>query len=144
LSVIAAQLEHAYPRRTPWEISEMAREALINSGDGPESEAMSRDGKPTSVNRHSDVAGKSLTPHVDPPESPEPESPSTPPLTESAQMFLHHGKKTSPRTTPPEQKPSPIPMGQLPNYDYASQDSVGRNQYEGNHSLYDTPYLAQV
>jgi len=47
LSVIAAQLELAYPRRTPWEISEMAREALINAGDAPGSETMSRDGKPT-------------------------------------------------------------------------------------------------
>jgi hypothetical protein len=115
----------------------MAREALINAGDGPESETMSRE--PT---WHSDVAGKSLTPHVDPPESPEPESPSTPPLTETARSFLNHGRKTSPRPTQPEQKPSSMPM---PNYDYATQGSVGRHQYEeGNHSLYDTSYLAQV
>jgi hypothetical protein len=44
LSQIAAQLELAYPRLTPWEISELAREALVRDGDGPSSEAMSRDG----------------------------------------------------------------------------------------------------
>ena len=44
MSQIAAQLELAYPRRTPWEISEMAREALIIAGDGPSSEDMSREG----------------------------------------------------------------------------------------------------
>ena len=47
LSVIATQLEIAYPRRTPWEISEMAREALILAGDGPDgpgSDINSRDG----------------------------------------------------------------------------------------------------
>jgi len=44
LSTIASQLEFAYPRRTPWEISEMAREALIQAGDGPDSENLSHDG----------------------------------------------------------------------------------------------------
>jgi hypothetical protein len=44
LSQIASQLEIAYPRLTPWEISELAREALVRDGDGPSSEAMSRDG----------------------------------------------------------------------------------------------------
>jgi len=133
LSVIAAQLELAYPRRTPWEISEMAREALINAGDGPGSETMSRD-------------GKSVTPHVDRPESPEPESPSTPTLTNSARMFLNRSRKTPPRQTQPEQTPSSIPMGQLPNYEYTTQisDTSGRQTFEeGNHSIYDASYLTQ-
>jgi hypothetical protein len=122
----------------------MAREALINAGDGPGSETMSRDGNPTSINWHSDVAGQSLTPHVERLESPEPESPSTPPLTESAQIFLNHGNKTSPRPTQPEQRQSSVPM-QLPNYDYATQDSAGRHHYEPTHSVYDSSsYLTQV
>ena len=36
LSVIATKLELAYPRHTPWEISEMAREILLETGDGPD------------------------------------------------------------------------------------------------------------
>ena len=36
LSTIAAKLESAYPKLTPWEIWEMAREALIENGEGPE------------------------------------------------------------------------------------------------------------
>jgi hypothetical protein len=36
LSIIAGKLELAYPRHTPWEISEMAREILLESGDGPD------------------------------------------------------------------------------------------------------------
>jgi len=37
LSSIASKLELAYPRHTPWEISEMAREILLENGEGPES-----------------------------------------------------------------------------------------------------------
>jgi hypothetical protein len=48
LSNIAAKLEIAYPRHTPWEISEMAREILLESGDGPDilsrDVSLSRDG----------------------------------------------------------------------------------------------------
>jgi hypothetical protein len=36
LSEIARKLEHAFPRATPWEISDMAREALLEAGDGPQ------------------------------------------------------------------------------------------------------------
>jgi len=109
----------------------MAREALINAGDGPGSESMSRD-------------SKSLTPHVERPISPEPESPSTPTLTESAQMFLNRSKKTPPRQTP-EQRPSSIAMAQLPNYEYGPQPSgtSTRNPYEEGNSIYETSYLAQ-
>jgi len=49
LSAIALQLEHAYPRATPWEISELAREALLlageGEGDGHATENLSCDGK---------------------------------------------------------------------------------------------------
>jgi hypothetical protein len=34
LSVIAAKLEFGFPRKTPWEIFEMAREELIEADGG--------------------------------------------------------------------------------------------------------------
>jgi len=36
LSTIAGKLELAYPRHTPWEICEIAREILLENGDGPD------------------------------------------------------------------------------------------------------------
>src|SRR5947207_6490522 len=100
-----------------------------------------------STNWNSDVAGKSLTPHIEPPESPEPESPSTPTFTNSARIFFNRSRKTPPRQTQPEQRPSSVPMDQLPNYDYTPQisETSGRHSFEeGNHSIYDASYLTQV
>jgi len=133
LSTIAGKLELAYPRLTPWEISEMAREALIRAGDGPPSETMSRD-------------GKSVTPHVDRAESIKLEnSPKTPTLTLQSQTFLSASQRTPPRSTRPEQRTSSIGMEQLPTYDYTPHLSVSsiRQVFEDrDRPLYDSSYFA--
>lgn len=135
MSAIAAKLELAYPRLTPWEISEMAREALIRAGDGPPSETMSRD-------------GKSVTPHVDRAESIKLEnSPKTPTLTLQSQTFLSASQRTPPRPTRPEQRTSSISMEQLPTYEYSphlSVSSIRQHFEERDHPLYDSNYFAEV
>jgi len=138
LSVIAQQLELAYPRLTPWEISEMAREALVGAGDGPPSETMSHDG----------INSKSVTPHIDPPESVKLEnSPKTPTLTLQSQRFLSASQKTPPRSTRPEPRKPSINIDQLPTYDYSAHLSIppaGRPHYEErDHQLYDANYFAE-
>jgi len=119
LSVISAQLELAYPRRTPWEISEMAREALILAGDGPEaSENLSRE-------------GKSVTPNIGRAESVKLEnSPKTPTLTLQSQTFLSASQRTPPRTTRLSPRNNSLLNEPLPSYDYASQFSAVRPHYD--------------
>jgi hypothetical protein len=133
LSVISAQLELAYPRRTPWEISEMAREALILAGDGPEaSENLSREGTFFSaLDEVLMMTGKSVTPNIDRAESVKLEnSPKTPTLTLQSQTFLSASQRTPPRTTRLSPRNNSLLNEPLPSYDYASQFSAVRPQYD--------------
>lgn len=148
LSTIAGQLELAYPRLTPWEISEMAREALVQAGDGPPSETMSRDGT-QSTGRLFLISGKSVTPHVDRADSVKLEnSPKTPTLSLQSQTFLSASQKTPPRSTRPEPRTPSINVEQLSTYDYSSHlsvpASVRQHFEERDHQLYDSNYFAEV
>jgi len=150
LSVIAAQLELAYPRRTPWEISEMAREALINAGDGPEaSENLSREGTFSGFEGLM-MTGKSVTPNIDRAESVKLEnSPKTPTLTLQSQTFLSASQRTPPRATRPSPRNSLL-NEPLPLYDYASQFSGVRPQYDErdqattSYDHHNSTYFAEV
>jgi len=129
LSQIASRLELAYPRLTPWEISELAREALVHDGDGPSSETMSRD----------------VTPRVDRAESVKLEnSPKTPTLTLQTQTFLH-ASQPPPRSTRSEPRPNSISMGQIPTtYDYlTAPTSDVRHHFERDEQIYDDNYFAE-
>jgi len=149
LSKIAAQLELAYPRRTPWEILEMAREALINSGDGPDSETGSRDGT-----LHSDsswpltfAVGNSVTPRLRADSIPSARSPSPPPISQETSIFLSASQRSPPRQ--PEARSPNSKLEPLSTYQYESQVSVstpGRPHYETRDSTtYDSAnYYAEV
>jgi hypothetical protein len=147
LSVIAGKLELAYPRLTPWEISEMAREALIRAGDGPPSETMSRDGMPPILYSFLHL-GKSVTPHIDRAESVKLEnSPKTPTLTLQSQTFLSASQRTPPRSTRPEPRTSSINIEPLPTYDYSphlSVSNIRQHFEERDQPLYDSNYFAEV
>lgn len=113
LSKIAAQLELAYPRHTPWEIFEMAKEALINSGNGPDSDTGSHDGH--SVTPRPERAGSVMSAR----------SPSPPPVSQATSIFLSASQRSPPRQ-PIESRPSPNPkqLEPLSTYHYEGQVSV--------------------
>lgn len=151
LSKIAAQLELAYPRRTPWEISEMAREALINAGDGPDSETNSRDGTPSTSIGHVFLTfpvGNSVTPRHDRADSiASARSPSPPPISNATSIFLSASQRSPPRQ--PESRPPNAKIEPLSTYNnYEPQVSVstpGRPHYEHrDNSMYDSNYYAEV
>lgn len=139
LSEIAAKLELAYPRHTPWEISELAREVLLESGDGPDIlVGPSRSG---SASRDD----KSLTPRIDRAESVKLEnSPKTPTLSLQGQTFLSASQKTPPRSGPLEPRSSSI-MEQLPTYDFSVQYAVPlrHHQFEEREPSYDPGFFSQ-
>jgi hypothetical protein len=141
LSVIAQQLEHAYPRRTPWEISEMAREALILSGDGPSSEIDSRGSIFLPIEPPLTL-GKSITPMLEQTESVKIEgSPKTPPMTYETATFLASAQKTPPRSA------RPVPKIQMDHftYDYTVQCPMPvRHFSEHENSSCEASYFTEV
>lgn len=149
LSKIAAQLELAYPRRTPWEILEMAREALINSGDGPDSETGSHDGT-SQANRSyllTLAIGNSVTPRLRADSIQSARSPSPPPISQETSIFLSASQRSPPRQ--PETRSPNSKLEPLSTYQHDSQVSVstpGRPHYETRDSAtYDSgSYYAEV
>jgi len=96
LSVIAEQLERGYPRATPWEIFEMAREELVAAEGGPYDES-------------------SMTPQNERAESIKLEdSPRTPPLSRQSMRFIEDSQKTPPPSSQPEQRTISTHIEQLP------------------------------
>lgn len=139
LSTIALQLEHAYPRATPWEISEMAREALILAGesDGQAIENISCDGKslsPPRVDRGDSVKIEN--------------SPKTPPLSLQAGTFLSASERTA-APTPVQHSNEPrttlLLAEPIPTYNYTHQFAMPtRDHYDARqHASYNPNYYAE-
>jgi hypothetical protein len=80
LSTIASKLELAYPRHTPWEICEMAREILLENGDGPDDLSTLSRQNSQSQEDHAFSRHNSIKPE---------DSPKTPPLSLQSQTFIN-------------------------------------------------------
>lgn len=145
LSVIAAKLELAYPRHTPWEISEMAREILLETGDGPDAlELPSRGASLCTDDSVTRVRAQSVKLEA---------SPKTPTVSIQAQTFLSAAasqEKSPPRSVPPRPRPttqSSNTLDPFPSYDFsvAYIPPLRQQQYEERDvtSVYDPSYFTQ-
>jgi len=149
LSTIAGKLELAYPRHTPWEICEMAREILLENGDGPDDlSTLSRQNSQS----HEDHCS---TPPLRRPESVKPEnSPKTPPLSIQSQTFLAASQHRSPPHSIPivdhQEANTIINIDHLPPYqdynftmNYSTATPI-RQTYEDRDQTFDPSIFTQV
>jgi len=155
LSTIAGKLELAYPRHTPWEICEMAREILLENGDGPDDLS--------TLSRQNSLCRQNSQSQEDNPfsrhDSVKPEdSPKTPPLSLQSQTFLNSSgpthQRTPPRSTPSidtqPQTSAVITLDHYPPYqdynftiNYSATTPI-RQQFEDRDQVFDPSIFTQV
>jgi hypothetical protein len=155
LSTIASKLELAYPRHTPWEISEMAREILLENGEGPDSfEVLSRAASMSadpgmSISILPDLIDTSSH-HISRAQSVKLEnSPKTPTVSLQALTFLNASEKqpsshSRQATSHPFQPPEPIQ--EIPSYDLTVNYATPlRTHYDQRDmSVFDPGFFTQV
>lgn len=148
LSTIAAKLELAYPRHTPWEICEMAREILLENGDGPDDLSILSRQNSQSQEDHPFSRHDSVKPE---------DSPKTPPLSLQSQTFINASgqpqQRSPPRSVPQleQEITSVITLDHYPPYqdynftmNYSATTPIRQSFGEDRDQVFDPSIFTQV